>query len=201
MAVESEFLQINGAKVHYRVTGPADGSRVVLLHGASFSSQTWDQLGTLRVLADAGYRVVAVDLPGFGKSAATSAPASTWLKSFLDALKIDSPALVSPSMSGRFSLPLVIDDPERLAAFVAVAPVGIRNVQERLDRIRCPVLAVWGANDKLIPVEQADLLVAAVADGRKVILQGAGHAAYMDKPREFHQALLAFLAKTLPAGS
>lgn len=42
----------------------APGSRnVLLLHGVKYSAQTWQDLGTLSLLAGAGYRVAAVDLP------------------------------------------------------------------------------------------------------------------------------------------
>lgn len=37
---------------------------VVLLHGKAFNSHTWEQLGTLQLLVQRGYRAVALDLPG-----------------------------------------------------------------------------------------------------------------------------------------
>lgn len=42
---------------------PGAARNVLLLHGAKYSAQTWEDLGTLSVLADAGFRVAAVDLP------------------------------------------------------------------------------------------------------------------------------------------
>lgn len=42
---------------------PGVARNVLLLHGAKYSAQTWQNLGTLAVLADAGFRVAAVDLP------------------------------------------------------------------------------------------------------------------------------------------
>lgn len=56
--------------IFYREDVPANGGRftVLFLHGQKFSSQTWDDLGTLKFLAAHDYRVVAVDLPGYVKS-------------------------------------------------------------------------------------------------------------------------------------
>uniref|UniRef100_A0A8D2EBN4 Aminoacylase-1 n=1 Tax=Theropithecus gelada TaxID=9565 RepID=A0A8D2EBN4_THEGE len=43
---------------------PAHRVEVVLLHGKAFNSHTWEQLGTLQLLSQRGYRAVALDLPG-----------------------------------------------------------------------------------------------------------------------------------------
>ena len=38
--------------------------QVVLLHGQAFSSKTWEELGTLALLATNGFQALAMDLPG-----------------------------------------------------------------------------------------------------------------------------------------
>ncbi len=194
MNVETCSVEIEHTKVHFVTAGPASGRPIVLMHGASFSSATWEQIGTIDTLAAAGYSVYGVDLPGFGKSEATELSSSKWLLHFMTVVGIDRPvAVVSPSMSGRFSLPVAAENPSSLAGLVLVAPVGVPKYLDRLGKLTCPLLVVWGQNDRLIPLEQADQLLAAVGHGEKLILQGAGHAAYMDKTEEFHAALLDFL--------
>lgn len=39
---------------------------MVLLHGQAFTSKTWEELGTMAILAVNGYQALAMDLPGRG---------------------------------------------------------------------------------------------------------------------------------------
>jgi pimeloyl-ACP methyl ester carboxylesterase len=58
------YVDTAEGQVHYRETGSGDA--VVLLHQSPSSSAMWEPL--LPRLADAGFRAVAFDLPGFGMS-------------------------------------------------------------------------------------------------------------------------------------
>lgn len=194
MEILSRFTTVASAKVHYLATGLRNGQSLVLLHGASFSSETWREIGTLEALALAGYRAFAIDLPGFGKSELVSKSPEAWLGELLDQLSLKSPVLLAASMSGGYALPFITSQPERIAGFIAVAPVGIPSYREQLHKITAPVLAIWGEEDKLIPISDAELLVKSVKHGELIVIPKGSHAPYMSNPELFNQKLLEFMS-------
>lgn len=201
--IQSHSIAIQGAKIHYlEAKGPdaplspeAPTPALLFLHGASFSAQTWREIGTLPLMAARGCRAIALDLPGYGKSQSLSGFRDSFLLCVLEALHLNRPVLVSPSMSGNYALPLVTSHPEQLAGWVAVAPVGIPQFRERLGGIELPTLAIWGSNDRIVPAAQADLLVQWMPGARKAILENAGHACYLRATEEFHQQLVSFVSR------
>jgi pimeloyl-ACP methyl ester carboxylesterase len=75
--------------------------------------------------------------------------------------------------------------------------LGIRdslNLSDRLSRISMPTLFIWGKNDTMIPLEHSKDYKE-VPRGEVVIINDCGHTPYLEKPAEFNQVLLDFLAK------
>src|SRR5688572_24228910 len=193
MEITSQFITLADKQVHYLAAGLQNDQAVLLLHGASFSSETWRQVGTLEALASAGYHAVAVDLPGFGRSEPASASPELWLGELLEHLKIQLHVLLAASMSGRYAMPFITSQPERIAGFVAVAPVGIPSYRERLHQITALVLAVWGEHDRTVPIRDAELLVKSVKRGQLIVISNGSHAPYMSNPELFNQELIRFV--------
>ncbi|XP_062356769.1 protein ABHD14A [Cinclus cinclus] len=171
---------------------------VLFLHGQAFTSKTWEALGTLALLAGEGYRAVAIDLPGYGDSppvemVVTAQGRRTFLDLVLRELGMQRPVLVSPSMSGRFALPFLLAHGDQLAGFVPISPVGTKDyTAEQYRGVQTPTLILYGDRDtRLAP--QALQNLQHLPEHRVVVLSGAGHACYLDKPEDFHQALLGFL--------
>lgn len=196
-AAESVTVPWEGGSLHLLAAGPETGPPVLLLHGARFQAQTWERVGTLEVLADAGYRALALDLPGFGASDGV-AVTDDFLAELLPRLGLDRVVLVAPSMSGRVAFPLVLDHPDLVTGIVAVAPVGVATYRERLPAIAVPLLAVWGSEDSVISPALGRELVEAVPGAEWVLLDGARHPSYLDRPERFHAALLEFLSRVSP---
>lgn len=187
--------------IFYREVYPLQQARrldVVLLHGKAFSSFTWEQLGTLQALAHRGYRAVAIDLPGFGNSAPTKEANTDMgraelLKQVLEELQVQKGVLVSPSMSGQYSMPFLMQSHELLHGFVPIAPVYNQNyTRDQFWAVKTPTLIVYGDMDQIQSTESMQRL-RYLPNHSVVKLHNAGHACYLQKPQDFHLALLNFL--------
>ncbi|NWV04938.1 ABHEA protein, partial [Ptilonorhynchus violaceus] len=137
-------------------------------------------------------------IPGYGDSppaemVVTAQGRMTFLDHILQELGMQRPVLVSPSMSGRFALPFLLAQGDRLAGFVPIAPVGTKDyTAEQYQRVQTPTLILYGDRDTSL-APQALQNLQYLPEHRVAMLPGAGHACYLDKPEDFHRALLGFL--------
>lgn len=190
-------LKVLDTNIHGLEAGPADGKVVLLLHGNAFTSATWQELGTIERLADAGFRAIAIDLPEKGASGKWPHVIEGFLLELLDAMKIESCAVIAPSMSGAYAFPLVTIHQHRVSAFVPVAPVRIKQFLAALPECTLPTLVLWGENDSLIPVKLGRDLAEAMPNARLHVFPDAEHPCYMQATEPFHQELMAFLESSL----
>lgn len=80
--------------------------------------------------------------------------------------------------------------PELNKTFVKV--IG-EDLTKYLGSISQPTLLVWGKNDLVTPVSYAEHFSGHLKDSRLVVLPGAGHYSFLDKPKEFLSALTEFI--------
>lgn len=186
-------LALGQTRIRYRSRGAPADPAVILLHGASFSSKTWVELGTLDLLAAAGWRALAIDLPGFGESTRTTLPPGEVLHAVYLAFELERAVLVSPSASGAYALPFTAREPTRVVGLVACAPIGIPEHVVSLRDSPVPMLLFWGRDDRTVPVRMGEALLNAAREATLVVIEDGGHAAYMDNPTKFHVELVRFL--------
>lgn len=125
-------------KLHLEVSG--EGPPLVLIHGFTGSTATWS---SLRPAFEEICTVIAVDLPGHGRSSVPVDPGRYRLERFaadlarvLDELWIDRAVVHGYSMGGRTALRFAIENGERLAGLILEsASSGIPSASDRERRV------------------------------------------------------------------
>lgn len=114
----SQVFDAQGVKIHYLEQGT--GPPVVLIHGLHASAElNWNLPGILGALAK-DHRVIALDLPGHGRSDKPQEEAAYGLRLvedvvlLMDHLKIDKAHVVGYSLGGMVTLKLLVEHPDRV---------------------------------------------------------------------------------------
>ena len=122
MAYENKFVQVDGLRTRYIEAGT--GPAAILLHGASLGSSADVFERNLQPLANAGVRAIAYDQPGFGLTDNPSdysvAYRRRFIMLFIDALGLESAALVGHSQAGSMALGLAFEHPRRISKVMVV---------------------------------------------------------------------------------
>jgi pimeloyl-ACP methyl ester carboxylesterase len=78
----------------------------------------------------------------------------------------------------------------------ALEALGTYPLRDRLERIEMPTLVLWGEQDRLVPLRDADRFVEAIGpNARKLVYADTGHVAMMERPARFNADVEAFLAE------
>jgi pimeloyl-ACP methyl ester carboxylesterase len=118
-------------------------------------------------------------------------------------------AIKRPRMR-RLTLGAIVRYPEKLSFPLATELVAGANApgfvdafealmgysfRDKLARIEAPVLIVWGRNDILVPVADAEMYEHLIGDNaRAVIFEDTGHLPMLERPTRFNELLASFIA-------
>lgn len=147
-------ISVGDLNIHYYEGGPSSAQTILMVHGFAANKDNW--LRFARYLSQ-DYRVIALDLPGFG---ASSRPAGSYdvgtqterLASVIDALGIEPLHLIGNSMGGHISALYAARYPGKVLSLALLDNAGITAPQpsellQRLQRGEANPLVVRNVED------------------------------------------------------
>lgn len=138
----SWFTRVDGVRIHYQEAGEESAPPIILIHGFISSNLIWSHV--LKPLADAGFRAIAPDLPGYGYS---DKPADAQYTideqaraviGLMDRLGIEKALIAGASYGGAVASIIALDYPERVNRLILVGAVTNDEAKRKLLlRISC----------------------------------------------------------------
>jgi pimeloyl-ACP methyl ester carboxylesterase len=144
--VREVYATVPGARIFYRDSG-GSGAPVILLHAATGSSRVWDY--QIPAFTAAGYRVIAFDRRGWGRTEIISAgpqpgTAADDLLGLIDQLHLDRVHVIGTAAGGFVALDFALSYPQRVRSLVIANSIGgveDADYQELGRRLRPPEFA------------------------------------------------------------
>lgn len=147
-------IGVGDLNIHYYEGGPSNAETILMVHGFAANKDNW--LRFARYLSQ-DYRVIALDLPGFG---ASSKPLGSYdigtqterLADVIDALELTQPHLIGNSMGGHISALYAARYPQNTRSLALLDNAGISSPQpselrQRLQRSEPNPLVVRSPDD------------------------------------------------------
>jgi pimeloyl-ACP methyl ester carboxylesterase len=197
------------SELHVEVSGT--GPDLVLLHGWGLNVRVWD--GLVEELRD-HFRMIAIDLPGHGRSRASSGqgtPAEqAWLIHQALSSVSDRYSLLGWSLGGQIALDLAAAMPWQIEKLVLVAifvhghaapealqaglnTLATSDLRATLSHVIVPTLVITGQNDRITAPAASRSLANALPNAKYVEMRRAAHAPFLSHRTEFAKLVLDFL--------
>ena len=175
----SEFIEIDGMPVHYRVEGNTDSTAMVLIHGTGASLHTWE--GWIPYFGK-NFQILRFDLPAFG----LTGPHPThnysisyyvdFVNKLLEKLQVDSCVMAGNSLGGHIAWRFAAKYPEKVQKLVLIdasaypnnkpTPLAFKLARNQMSStfmryvtprflVKSSLLDVYG-NDELVTDELVD---------------------------------------------
>jgi pimeloyl-ACP methyl ester carboxylesterase len=131
----SRFVTIDGVRLHYKDQG--HGPAILLIHGSMGDTIDWD--GWVDVLSPR-YRVIRIDLPGFGLSGEISNGnysidrSLSLIDGLMDTLQLERFAIAGVSYGGPVAFRYAATRTERVSALIIMNSAGIEMGKQPVDK-------------------------------------------------------------------
>lgn len=171
------------------------GTPIVFLHGYSFTSDVWNDIGILAFLERKEIPYVALDMPYGLKSQCSRKTRSPTvniqvIQEAVDQLGGEEPVLVGASLGGYVTMNYAITHP--LRGLLVIAPVNTQEEQltQNYSRLKMPIHIIYGTNDTIVARTEMEMLNRQLAHSKLVIYDNAPHPAYLNNPEMFKTDLI-----------
>ena len=137
----SQFMEIDGVRVHYRDEGPRDGSAVVLIHANFASLLGWEDWAA--ALRDS-YRVIRFDMTSHGLTGPDPTGDYTLERTLelteklLDNLGVDKMTIGGTSLGGTVSVFYTVRNPDRVDNLILLSPGTLEGKEQQQRRGEVP---------------------------------------------------------------
>ena len=199
------FVQVGGVRIRYLEAG--QGNPVVVLHGGDGLTSS-----PVNTLLARQFRVIALEIPDFGRSPRNVQPQSLrdlarTLAEAVAALGLEHYGLVSTAASVPLALWQAIDLPQRVDALVLISPLALLPdgwtapsscardpvLERSLGDMKVATLVLLGTKDKVLPVETGRLYVERLPNCYYALVYDAGHEIEAERPEALFAAVRDFL--------
>jgi haloalkane dehalogenase len=148
---EPNYIDANGLRMHYVDEGPREADPVLLLHGEPSWSYLYRHM--IPPLAEAGHRVIAPDLVGFGKSDKPAhksdysyAAHVDWVRHLIESLNLSDITLFCQDWGSLIGLRVAAENEHRFAR-IALGNGGLPTGDQQMPR----AFAIWQAFARFSP--------------------------------------------------
>lgn len=168
LPLKEQGQSLKMAYVDMKPTSDPNGRTVVLLHGKNFSGAYWER--TARELAGRGFRIIAPDQIGFGKSSKPTDIQYSFhmmaahTKALLDELGVVKAVVIGHSMGGMLGTRLALMHPAATEKLVLVNPIGLEDWKRMVPYQS--IDAATAAELKKVPTDVKGYMQSVYFDGK-----------------------------------
>lgn len=126
--LQAGVVKTSRLRTHIITSGPQDGKPVVLLHGNASAARFYEEV---MAALPSGFRAIAPDMRGYGRSEAAPVDATRGVRDFSDdlyaliqTLGLKRPHLVGWSLGGAVVMQYAVDHPKDIASITLIAPAS-----------------------------------------------------------------------------